>query len=135
MRISEASRKTKISKLDFAVLSDQQVVWLDITMENKVLVTEPDSAGQHAHPGFDVCSTVTDGFGIADEHFQVASGQVLENEVEVLVFGGEDGEERDDVWMRELLKMLQFADGVGGHAFVIFFLDLDLLDSDEGAGL
>jgi hypothetical protein len=35
----------------------------------------------------------------------------------------------------ELLEVLQFADGVGSHALVVFFLDLDLLDGDKLGGL
>ncbi|CAF3447191.1 unnamed protein product [Fusarium graminearum] len=72
MGVGEAARKTKIGKLNLAVIRDQQVVWLDITMEHKVFVAEPDSTSEHAHPSLDICSTVADGFGIADEHFQVA---------------------------------------------------------------
>ncbi|KAI6766205.1 hypothetical protein HG530_007275 [Fusarium avenaceum] len=85
VRIGEAARKTKISKLDLAVIGDQQVVRLDITMENKVLVTEPNGAGEHAHPCLDVCGTVTNGLGVANEHLKITAGQILEDEVEVLV--------------------------------------------------
>ena len=52
-----------------------------------------------------------------------------------MVFGGEDGEEGDDVRVGELLQVFEFADGVRGHAFGVFFLDLDLLDGDEMGGV
>ncbi|CAI0642138.1 unnamed protein product [Colletotrichum noveboracense] len=132
VRIREASRETEISKLDLAVGSDQQVVGLDIAMQHEVLVAEPDGAGEHTHPGLDICGTVADVGSVFDEHLEVAKREVFEDEVEVLVFGGEDGEEGDDVRMLEFLEVLQFAHGVGGHAFLVFFLDFDLLDGDEG---
>lgn len=97
-------------------------------------MAEPHGAGEHAHPGFDVGGTVADIVGVADEHFEIAEGEVFEHQVEVLVFGGEDGEERDDVWVLEFLEVLQFADRVGGHALCVFLLDLDLLDGDAGCG-
>lgn len=93
-------------------------------------MAEPHGAGEHSHPGFDVGGTVADIIGVADEHFEIAEGQVLEHQVEVLVLGGEDGEQRDDVWVLELLQVLQLADGVGGHSLCVFLLDLDLLDGD-----
>lgn len=31
--------------------------------------------------------------------------------------------------------MFELADGVGGHALGVFFLDLDLFDGHEGGGL
>lgn len=85
MGVGEASRKTEIGKLDFAVGGDEQVVGLDIAMQDKVLVAEPHGAGEHAHPGFDVGGTVAHVVGVADEHFEIAEGQVLEHQVEVLV--------------------------------------------------
>ena len=133
--VGEAPGETEIGELDVAVGGDEQVVGLDIAVEDEVLVTEPDGAGEHAHPGLDVCGAVADLVGVLDEHLEIAEGQVFENEVEVLVLGGEDGEEGDDVGVGQLLEMLELADGVGGHAFAVLFLDLDLLDGDEGGGV
>lgn len=33
--------------------------------------------------------------------------------------------------MGQLLEVLEFADCIGGHAFCVFFLDLDLLYSNK----
>lgn len=43
--------------------------------------------------------------------------------------------ERDDVWVGELLEVLEFAHGVGRHALGVFLLDFDLLDGDFGVGV
>lgn len=85
MGIREAPCETEISKLDLAVGGNQQVVWLDIAMQHKVLMAEPHGPRQHAHPRLDVCGTVRDTIGVADEHLQVAEGQIFEDEIEVLV--------------------------------------------------
>lgn len=130
MGVGEAPRETEIGKLDLAVGGDEQVVGLDIAVQDEVLVAEPHGAGEHAHPGLDVCGAVADVVGVADEHFEVAEREVLEHQVEVLVLGGEDGEERDDVWVLQLLQVLEFAHRVGGHALCVFLLHLDLLDGD-----
>lgn len=79
VRIGKATRETKISKLNLAVSGDEQVVWLDITVQDKVLVAEPHGAGEHAHPGLDVSRAVADVFRVADEHLKVAAGEVLED--------------------------------------------------------
>lgn len=99
MGVCETPRQTEISEFDVAVCCDEQIVGLDIAVEHEVFVAEPHGAGEHAHPGFDVGSAVADVVGVSDEHFQVAEGEVFEDEVEVLVFRGEDGEEGDDVWV------------------------------------
>lgn len=130
MGVGEAPRKTEIGKLDLAVGGDEQVVGLDIAVQDKVLVAEPHCASEHAHPGLDVCGAVADVVGVADEHFEVAEREVLEHQIEVLVLGGEDGEQRDDVWMLQLLQVLEFAHRVGRHALCVFLLHLDLLDGD-----
>ena len=128
--VGEAAGETEIGKLDLAVGGDEQVVGLDIAVEDEALVAEPDGPGQHAHPGLDVGGAVADDVGVSDEHLEVAEGEELEHEVEVLVLGGEDGEERDDVGVLQLLEVLQFADGVRGHTLGVLLLDLDLLDCD-----
>jgi hypothetical protein len=48
-----------------------------------------------------------------------------------LVFGREDGEERDDVGVGQFLEEFEFADSVGGETFGVFFLNFDFLDGDE----
>jgi hypothetical protein len=52
-----------------------------------------------------------------------------------LIFGGEDGEEGDDVRMGELLEDFKFADSVGGETFCVFFLDFNFFDGDEFGGV
>ncbi|EGY17724.1 F-box protein pof6 [Verticillium dahliae VdLs.17] len=133
--IGEGAGETEIGELDVAVGGDEQVVGLDVAVQDKVLVAEPDGAAEHAHPGLDVGGAVAHIVRVLDEHLEVAEGQVLEHEVEVLVLGGKDGEQRDDVGVLELLEMLELADGVGGHALAVFLLDLDLLDGHEGGGV
>lgn len=126
--VGEGASEAKIGELDFAVGGDEKIVRLDVAVQDEVEVAEPDSSGEHPHPGFDVRRAVADFVGIADEHLEVPEGEVLEDEVEVLVFGGEDGEEADDVLVVEFLEVLQFADGVGGEAVAEFFLHFDFLN-------
>ncbi|KAI9158770.1 Aspartate kinase FUB3 [Paramyrothecium foliicola] len=129
--VGEAAGQTEIGELDLAVRGDEQVVGLDIAVQDETLVAEPDGAGEHAHPGLDVGGAVADVVGVADEHLEVAEGQVLEHEVEVLVLGGEDAEQGDDVGVAQLLEVLELAHGVGRHALGVLLLNLDLLDGDE----
>jgi hypothetical protein len=72
-----------------------------------------------------------DVFAVFDEHFEVAEGQVFEDEIEILVLGGEDGEEGDYVRVGELLEVLEFADCVRGETFGIFFLNLYLFNCNK----
>ena len=51
-----------------------------------------DRAGEHAHPGLNVCSTIGDG-DIFDKLFEVAIWKVLDYHVDVLVLGREDVKE------------------------------------------
>lgn len=135
MDVAEAARETEIGELDLAVGGDEQVVGLDVAVQDEVLVAEPDGADEHAHPGLDVGGSVVHVGGVSDEHLQVAKGKVLEDQVDVLVFGGEDGLEGDDVGVVQLLEVLQFADGVGGHALCVLLLHLNFLDGDELCGV
>ena len=77
-----------------------------------VLMAEPDCLRQHSDPSLDISGTVTYIF-VLPELFEVAEGEVLEDEGEVLLFCGEDGVEADDVWVEgEFLEELDFAEGV-----------------------
>lgn len=67
-------------------------------MQNEVFVTEPYRLAEHVGPGLDIGAAVGDGF-VAPEAFEVAEGEVFEDEREVLVFGGEYGMEFDDIWV------------------------------------
>lgn len=98
-------------------------------------MTKPDCTHKHAHPGLDVGCTITDLVGISNELFQVTKGKVFQDEVEVLISGGEDGEKGYDVRVLELLKEFQFSDGIRGHALCVLFLYFDLLDGDEFRGI
>lgn len=103
IRVGKAASETEIGKFDFTVCGNEQVVWLDISVEDEVFMTEPDSATQHDHPCFDVGGPIVDVVDVLDEFEQVSLGQVFEDEIEVLRFGTEDGVETDDVWVVELL--------------------------------
>lgn len=129
--VGEAAGEAKVCELDVAVGGDEKVVGLDVAVEHEVLVAEPDGAREHAHPGLDVGGAVAHAVRVADEHLEVAEGQVLEDEVEVLVLGGEDAEEGDDVGVAQLLEVLELADRVGRHALGVLLLHLDLLDGHE----
>lgn len=131
IRVGEGAGKTKISQLDLAIGGNQQVVGLYIAMQYKVLVTEPDGANQHAHPCLDISRSVADALMVADEHLQVAEREVLEDETDILILRGENGQKRDDVGVGQLAEVFQFAHGVGCEALGVLFLLLDLLDSDE----
>lgn len=135
VRVREGSCETEIAQLHLAVGGDQQVVGLDVAVQHEVLVAEPDGAGQHAHPGFDVRCSVAHALRVFDEHLEVPEREEFEDQIEVLVLGREDREQGDDVGVRELLEVLELADGVGGHALGVFLLDLDLLDGHELVGI
>ena len=62
-------------------------------------MAEPDGTSEHAHPGLDVGGAVSDAVRVADEHLKVAERQEFEHKVEVLVLGGVNGVEGDDVRM------------------------------------
>lgn len=128
MGVGEAAGEAEVGELDLAVGGDEAVVGLDVAVEHVVLVAEPDGAGEHAHPGLDVGGAVADAVRVADEALEVAEGEELEHEVEVLVLGGEDVEEGDDVGVRELLEVLELTHRVGRHALGVLLLHLDLLD-------
>jgi hypothetical protein len=91
VRVGKATSQTKIGKLDLAIGGYQQVVWLDIAMQDKVLVAEPDGAGQHGHPGFDIAGAVVD-CGVLNQFHKITLGQLFKDKVQVLVLGREDGE-------------------------------------------
>lgn len=135
VRVGKGAGETEIGQFDLAVGGDEQVVGLDIAVQDVVLVAEPDGATEHAHPGFDVGRAVADAFIVADKHFQVAEGQVLEDQADVLVLGREDGQEGDDIGVGEFLEVFEFADGIGREPLGIFLLLLDFLDGDELGGV
>lgn len=134
VRVRKGPRETEIRQFDLPIRCDQQVVRLDIPMQHGVLMTEPDGPTQHAHPRLDIRRSVPHPLRILDQHLQITQWQEFQHEVQVLVFGAEDAVQRDDVRMRELLQVLQFADRIRRHTFRVFFLDLDLFDGDEGGG-
>lgn len=133
--IGEGAGKTEISQFDLAVGGNEQVVGLDIAVQNVILVAEPDGPHQHAHPCLDVGRSVTDALLVADKHFQVAKGEVLQDEADVLILCREDREQGDDVGVGQLAEMFQFTNGVGCKPLGILFLLLDFLDGDELGGV
>jgi hypothetical protein len=63
---------------------------------------------------------------------EIAAGEMLEHDIEVLVPGREDGEELDDVGMGELLEGSYFAESIGSQAVGVVFVYFELFDSNEG---
>ncbi|ROW02657.1 hypothetical protein VSDG_01665 [Cytospora chrysosperma] len=92
-------------------------------------LVELRGAGQVGHPQDHLGH---DGAHAPDVH---GAAVVLEDQADVLVLGGEDGEQGDDVGVGELLQVLELTDGVRGEALGVFLLLLDLLDGDELAGV
>ena len=129
--VGEGAGEAEVGEFDFAFGGDEEVVGFDVAVEDGVGVDVEDGAEEHAHPGFDVGGTVGDG-GVFYEFFEVAVWEVLDDHVDVLVFGGEDVEEGDDGGVRDLLQVLDLADGVDVEAFALLGgLDFEFLDGDE----
>ena len=127
----EGAGEAEVGEFDFAFGGDEEVVGFDVAVEDGVGVDVEYCAEEHAHPGFDVGGAVGDG-GVFDEFFQVAVREVLDDHVDVLVFGGEDVEEGDDGGVGDLLQVFDLADGVDVEAFALLGgLDFEFLDGDE----
>lgn len=132
-RVCEGAGEAEIGELDGAVGGDEQVVAFYVAVQDGVCVAEPDGSGEHAGPGFYVAGAVGDGLGFP-ESFEVAEGEVLEDERDVLVLCGEDGVEFYYVGVREFLEEFYFADGVHGYAVFVVGVYFYLFDGDEGGG-
>ena len=133
-RVRERARETEIRELERPVRGYEQVVPLDVAVQDEVLVAEPHGLREHAGPALDVGARVRYAL-VLPEALQVAEGQVLEHDVDVLVLVAVYGVELDDVWVRELGQVLDFADGVGRDAIFVFCVCLDLLDGYEAFGV
>ena len=93
----------------------------------------PHGTIHHQHPALDVGGAVAQRILGFYDGFEVAHGQELEDEVDVLVPGGEDAEEVDYVWVRvEFGEVLAFSEGGGGDAVFELGDDFYLFDGDEG---
>lgn len=77
-------------------------------------MTKPHCTTDHSHPCFYVCHAVVNVFMVFDEHFQIAKCNVFEHDIDVLIFGGVDGSKSDNIWVREFLEALDFANSVHG---------------------
>ena len=133
--VGEAAGQAEVGQLERAVGRHQQVVGLDVAVQHEVGVAEPHAAAQHARPGLDVGQPVRHARRVLDQHLQVAERQVLEHQVQVLPLRREDGVQRDDVGVRQLLQELDLADRVEREAVLVVGQHLDLLDGHLGAGV
>lgn len=79
IRVGKGTRETKIGQFNGAVGGNEQVVRLYISMQDKVLMTEPDCAAEHDHPCFHVRGTVMDGFDVLNQFQQVTLGEMLQD--------------------------------------------------------
>ena len=79
-------------------------------MEHVVIVAPPYAPKGHQHPALHVCEGVHDP-SVFDDHLEIAVKE-LEHKIEILVFGGEDIEKEDDVWVVQFLQVFDFADGI-----------------------
>src|SRR5277367_5879004 len=104
-------------------------------MQDEVLVAEPDSSAQHSHPCLDVSSAIPNALHIPNKHLEVSQWQKLQYKIEILVSGGKDALQRNDIGMLKFLEMLEFPNGIRSHAFFILLLNFDLLDGNQGLGI
>lgn len=130
-RVSKATGETEIGELDGAVGGNEGVAALDVAVQDVVLVAEPDALAQHVGPGLDVGGAVGNGL-VVPQLLEVAAREVLEHERQVLLLGGEDGVQLDDVGVGELGEELDLADGVEGDAVGEVGVELHGLDGHDG---
>lgn len=132
--VCKAAGETEISEFDGVVGGDDDVVGFDVAVEDEVFVEPPHRLAEHVGPGLDVRSTIRDAFVFPDV-LELAAGEVFENEVDVFVFRGEDGDELDEVGVVQLGEVLHFAEGVEVDAVLPLCVLLHLLDGDELGGV
>jgi hypothetical protein len=147
-RHTESAGKTEISQLEVAVLIDQQVLRLQITVQNAVSVTVAHTLAELHHELLDHVrihaqllarqtralwqrlSTPT----LADWQRLHVLLQIqveeLEDKVELVAVGVYDVEQADDVGVVHLLEQRDLADGGRGDA-LIFGFETDLLERDD----
>ena len=146
-RHPKGAGQTKISKLEVAVLVNQEVLGLQVTMQHAMSVAVPHTLAELHHELLDHCVVHDErlpsearAFGerlataaLADRQrlhvlLEVAIEE-LEDEVQLVPVGVYDIEESHDVWVVHLLQQRDFADSSRGDAFVFGF-EADLLERD-----
>lgn len=147
-RHTEGAGKTEISKLEVAVLIDQQVLRLQIAVQNAVSVAVAHTLAQlhhklldhvRVHAQFLACqpralwqrlssSTLTD-WQRLHVLLQIQVEE-FEDEVELVAVGVYDVEQADDVGVAHLLEQRDLTDGGRWNA-LIFCFETDLLERDD----
>lgn len=147
-RYTESAGKTEISQLEIAVLVDQQVLRLQITVQNAVSVAVAHTLAELHHELLDhvrvhaqllACqsralwqrlpaSTLAD-WQRLHVLLQIQVEE-LEDEVELVAVGVHDVQKADDVGVVHLLEERDLADGGRGDA-LIFGFQTDLFERDD----
>lgn len=145
---AEGAGKTEIGKLQVAILVDQQVLGLQVSVEHAVRVAELDAVAELAHELLDdggaqaqVRQLPTSALGQRLASATIGYGQGLhvlleveieefEDEVQLVAIGVDDVEQADDVGISHLLEQGDLSDGRGRDALVLS-LEANFLQGDD----
>ena len=130
-RDAECSGETKVGELEVALAVDQQVLWLEIAMQNPILVAKRGALQKLVHeaPDSDRVEGTTVSMNI---HVLLQVSLAVLEDKDKLCFGVDDIVEANDVDVLELLHERYLADGGGRRPFLC--IQVDLLECDDFIG-
>lgn len=79
IRICKGARETEIREFDLAVCGYEEIVGFYIAVQDEIGMAEIDRAREHAHPSFDVRSSVSDIIVVFNELFEVSEGEIFQH--------------------------------------------------------
>jgi hypothetical protein len=143
-RDAERASETEIGELEVEVVVDEEVLWLQVTVQDAVSMAVAHALGQLHHELFDHCvvhaqrlSKQARALGQRLATAALADGQrlhvllqiaveELEDEIQLVAVGVYDVEQPHNVRVVHLLEQRDLADGGGRDAFILSF-QADLL--------
>jgi hypothetical protein len=145
---TEGAGQTEIGQLEIAVLVNQKVLWLQVTVQHATRVAVLDTLTQLHHELLDHLVVHDDlltskarafGQGLASTALAHRQGfhvflhievEELHDQVQLMTIGVHDVEEADDIGVVHLFEKGNLADGGRWHAF-IFGFEADFLEGDN----
>lgn len=147
---TKGSSQTKISQLEVTVAVDQQVLWLEISVQDAVAMAVANTLNQLSHEllhhgvaqtqvGIQhraiwqslTTTTLTDRQSL--HVFLQVTVEELKNKVEFVAISVDDVQQLHDVGVLHLLEEGDLTDGRAGDT-LIFGLETDLFQSDDTVG-
>ena len=113
---SERTRQTEIGELENSFLVDEEVLGLEVSMKDFVLVALGDSVEQLVEIGFDLVFH-QQALGLVEKLLEVLVEE-FEHKGELLV-GVEHINQPDNIWMLQLFQEGDLSDSGGGDTFIL----------------